>query len=86
LSHPLATTLISYAHLNRVKPSKDDNDFEVIVGEGVSAVVDDYNVQIGNVQMAARLGWDSRMLIIEGDKKPMMYHECTIQDSSLCIC
>ncbi|KAG0569195.1 hypothetical protein KC19_6G072400 [Ceratodon purpureus] len=62
-SHPLAAALVSYARLSGVEPSEDVNDFEVIAGEGVSAVVDDHTVQIGNARMAARLGWDSAAAI-----------------------
>lgn len=63
-SHPLASALVSYARINGVEPSEDVNDFEVIPGEGVSAVVDGHTVQIGNARMAARLGWDTGILIM----------------------
>ena len=62
-SHPLAAALVSYARLNGVEPSEDVHDFEVIAGEGVSALVDDHSVQIGNARMAARLGWNSGISI-----------------------
>lgn len=55
----MASALVSYARLNGVEPSEDVEDFEVIPGEGVSAVVDGHTVQIGNARMAARLGWDT---------------------------
>lgn len=62
-SHPLASALVSYARLKGVEPSEDVDDFEVIAGEGVSAVVDGHTVQIGNARMAARFGWDTGTLI-----------------------
>jgi len=49
--------------MNGVDPSEDVTDFEVIAGEGVSAVVDGHNVQIGNARMAARFGWDTGIVI-----------------------
>lgn len=60
----MAAALVSYARLSGVEPSEDVNDFEVIAGEGVSAVVDGHTVQIGNARMAARLGWDTGILIM----------------------
>jgi len=80
-SHPLASALVSYARLNGVEPSEDVNDFEVLAGEGVSAVVDGRTVQIGNARMAARFGWDTGILIYKsstglrryGDLTPMTY-------------
>lgn len=60
----MASALVSYARINGVEPSEDVNDFEVIPGEGVSAVVDGHTVQIGNARMAARLGWDTGILIM----------------------
>lgn len=55
----MASALVSHARLHGLEPSEDVNDFEVIPGEGVSAVVDGHIVQIGNARMAARLGWDT---------------------------
>lgn len=59
----MASALVSYARLKGVEPSEDVIDFEVIAGEGVSAVVDGHAVQIGNARMATRFGWDSGILI-----------------------
>lgn len=58
-SHPLAAALVSYARLNGVEPSENVADFEIIAGEGVVGVVDGRTIHIGNVRMAARLGWQT---------------------------
>ncbi|KAL3685647.1 hypothetical protein R1sor_003669 [Riccia sorocarpa] len=53
-SHPLAPALVGYARLSGVEPTGDVTDFEIISGEGVSAVVDGHSVKIGNARLASR--------------------------------
>jgi Cd2+/Zn2+-exporting ATPase len=57
-SHPMASALVSFADLHGVKPVCEVKDFEVIVGEGVTATVDGRTIHIGNARMASRLGWE----------------------------
>ncbi|XP_002974006.2 putative inactive cadmium/zinc-transporting ATPase HMA3 isoform X2 [Selaginella moellendorffii] len=58
-SHPMAAALVTYASLQDVVPSKSVTDFQIIEGEGVSAVVDGHLVEIGNARLASRLGWNN---------------------------
>ncbi|KAL2651823.1 hypothetical protein R1flu_019951 [Riccia fluitans] len=53
-SHPLAPALVGYARLFGVEPTGDVTDFEIISGEGVSAVVDGHKVNIGNARLASQ--------------------------------
>jgi Cd2+/Zn2+-exporting ATPase len=55
-SHPMASALVNFADLHGVKPAEHVTDFEVIVGEGVSANVNGRTIDIGNARMAHRLG------------------------------
>jgi Cd2+/Zn2+-exporting ATPase len=68
-SHPLAAALVNYARLHGVEPSDDVTEFELIVGEGVSGIVNGHTIHIGNARMAARLGWDI------GNNELRDYHE-----------
>ncbi|XP_024529175.1 putative inactive cadmium/zinc-transporting ATPase HMA3 [Selaginella moellendorffii] len=58
-SHPMAAALVTYASLQDVVPSKSVTDFQIIEGEGVSAVVDGHLIEIGNARLASRLGWSN---------------------------
>ncbi|KAG6547379.1 hypothetical protein Mapa_010827 [Marchantia paleacea] len=53
-SHPLAPALVGYARLFGIEPTGDVTDFEIIPGEGVSALVDGQKVKIGNARLAAQ--------------------------------
>lgn len=53
-SHPLAPALVNYARLFGIEPTGDVTDFEIIPGEGVSALVDGQKVKIGNARLAAQ--------------------------------
>lgn len=57
-SHPMASALVNFAELHGVKPAEHVTDFEVIVGEGVTANVNGRIIHIGNSRMASRLGWE----------------------------
>lgn len=54
----MASALVDFADLHGVKPAEHVTDFEVIVGEGVSANVNGRTIHIGNARMAHRLGWE----------------------------
>ena len=54
----MASALVDFADLHGVKPAEHVTDFEVIVGEGVSATVNGRTIHIGNARMAHRLGWE----------------------------
>ncbi|GAQ83115.1 heavy metal atpase 2 [Klebsormidium nitens] len=56
-SHPLAAAVVSYARLQGVEASTDTAGFEILPGEGVTALVQGRRVHVGNVRTAERLGW-----------------------------
>lgn len=56
-SHPMAAAIVAYARLNGVEPAEDVADFDLLPGEGVTAVVAGRLVRIGNLRLATRLGW-----------------------------
>ncbi len=68
-SHPMAVALVGYAHLHGVEPTGEDTEFEIIVGEGVSAIVDGHTVHIGNARMANRLGWEEGATLLSEPNK-----------------
>jgi hypothetical protein len=48
----MATTLVNYVHFHGVEPSNDVIEFELIVGEGDSRIVNGHTIHIGDVSKA----------------------------------
>ena len=57
-SHPMASSFVAYAKMHGIIPSGEVKDFEVLVGEGVTGVLDGRVIHIGNERMAKRLHWN----------------------------
>lgn len=55
--HPLARAVVSYARMQGVEASKEVSDFEILPGEGVTAVVEGRRVHVGNRRAAERFEW-----------------------------
>eukprot|EP00250_Pteridium_aquilinum_P021417 c25117_g1_i1 orf=513-2813(+) len=56
-SHPMASSLVAYAKLHGIETLGAVEDFTVLVGEGVSGVIDGHIIHIGNERLAKRLCW-----------------------------
>jgi cation transport ATPase len=65
-SHPLASAVVAYARLHGVEASKDTSGFEILPGEGVTAVVKGRRVHVGNGRTAERLGWSGGEALLLG--------------------
>ncbi|KAL3700093.1 hypothetical protein R1sor_018115 [Riccia sorocarpa] len=76
-SHPLAPALVGYARLSGVEPTGDVTDFEIISGEGVSAVVDGHSVKIGNARLASRCGG------FEDTRSQAIIEQCSSQGATV---
>ncbi|XP_058073762.1 cadmium/zinc-transporting ATPase HMA2-like [Magnolia sinica] len=56
-SHPMATSLVTYARLHGIEPATEVQNFESIPGEGIYGLVNNHIIQIGNARLAQRNGW-----------------------------
>ncbi|KAJ7553988.1 hypothetical protein O6H91_06G121500 [Diphasiastrum complanatum] len=75
-SHPMAPALVAYAQLHGVEISQEITDFEILSGEGVSALVDRHLIQIGNERLASRLGWHE-------DIDAVTLEKCNVEGSTI---
>ena len=63
----MAAALVSFARLHGVEATSEVRDFEVIVGEGVTAKVDGHTIHIGNARMATHLGWQKGASVLNNN-------------------
>ncbi|HWO97465.1 MAG TPA: heavy metal translocating P-type ATPase, partial [Bacillus sp. (in: firmicutes)] len=54
-THPIAKSIVQYAHENRISPLKGE-DFKSITGKGVQAVIDGKLYYAGNMKLFAEIG------------------------------
>ncbi|KAL4590075.1 hypothetical protein LXL04_002994 [Taraxacum kok-saghyz] len=82
-SHPMASTLIDYAHSHSVKAQPDNvEEFENFPGEGIYGKIDGKNVYIGNSKIATRVhcttDLNSEDESMEGKSKGYIFVGCSL--------
>jgi len=65
--HPIGEAILNEARIRNL-PISDPDGFEAVVGHGVRAQIDDWNVMVGNLRMIKDMGLNLNRLGVEVDR------------------